>query len=105
MNSDGKGCSIKNRGEETNMPHGKNVIHVSAHIVLSVLTVLPFVVCFLFYNSASLEVLLYVGWISLAVGVILFSMSHIYLHKKGVKWRRKKVILIPQFSLTVAFTP
>ncbi|MBW1996523.1 MAG: isoprenylcysteine carboxylmethyltransferase family protein [Deltaproteobacteria bacterium] len=65
------------------MRHRSHAIHVLAHIVLSVLTVMLVILCFVFYNSAGLKVLLYLGWASVGAGGILFSMSHIYLHKKG----------------------
>ncbi|RLI85047.1 MAG: hypothetical protein DRO98_07665 [Archaeoglobales archaeon] len=58
-------------------------VHSIAHLIFIVLIILLIVSCFTFYNYANIKVLLFSGWLCLGFGVVLFFVSHIYLHKKG----------------------
>ncbi|MFZ5933089.1 MAG: methyltransferase family protein [Patescibacteria group bacterium] len=64
------------------MPHGKSVIHIAGHIAYIVLYGLLIVFCILFYNWANLGILLYLGWITLAFGIVFLLWSS-QSRKKG----------------------
>ena len=68
---------------KVDMTRDKDFVHVAAHILFFVLTVLLIIFCFIFYNWAGFKALLYIGWIMLITGGVLFSMSHIFIHKRG----------------------
>jgi protein-S-isoprenylcysteine O-methyltransferase Ste14 len=64
------------------MPHEEDITHLIGHIVYIALYGLLIVFSILFYNSANLVALLYVGWITLVFGIIsLLSSSQ--SRKKG----------------------
>jgi len=48
-----------------------------------VLFVLQIIVCFFFYDSAGLDVILYIGWILLAVGILLSWRARAALERTG----------------------
>jgi protein-S-isoprenylcysteine O-methyltransferase Ste14 len=72
------------------MPNEKSVVHVAGHIAYIVLYGLLIVFCILFYNWANLEILLYLGWITLACGIIFLLWSS-QSRKKGRTSREKSI--------------
>ncbi|MFQ5891289.1 MAG: methyltransferase family protein [Candidatus Methanofastidiosia archaeon] len=64
------------------MSHEKNIVHIAGHIAYIVLYGLLILFSILFYNSANLVALLYIGWITLAFGIIILSWSS-QSRKKG----------------------
>ncbi|HEY9207283.1 MAG TPA: isoprenylcysteine carboxylmethyltransferase family protein [Candidatus Methanoperedens sp.] len=64
------------------MPHNKNIIHIIGHIIYVALYGLIIVFSILFYNSANLAVLLYIGWITLVPGITILLWSS-QSRKKG----------------------
>jgi protein-S-isoprenylcysteine O-methyltransferase Ste14 len=64
------------------MSHGKKVINTAGHAAFIILYLLQIIFFVLFYNSANLVILLYLGWGILVVGIaFLFSASN--SRKKG----------------------
>ena len=57
------------------MPPEKDIGHLIGHIVYIALYGLLIVFSILFYNSANLAALLYVGWITLVFGIIILLSS------------------------------
>ncbi|MEW6685399.1 MAG: methyltransferase, partial [Candidatus Edwardsbacteria bacterium] len=64
------------------MPHEKSVIHIAGHIAYIGLYCLLIVFCILFYNWANLGILLCLGWIILAFGIV-FVLCSSQSRKKG----------------------
>jgi protein-S-isoprenylcysteine O-methyltransferase Ste14 len=64
------------------MPHEKSIIHVAGHITYILLYGLLIVICILFYNWANMEIVLYLGWITLAFGIVFLLWSS-QSRKKG----------------------
>lgn len=52
------------------MTYGKSFTHIAGHIAYIVLYGLLVSVSILFYNSANLVVVLFIGWVALAFGVV-----------------------------------
>ena len=64
------------------MSRGEKVIHIVGHVAYIVLYLLLIIFFVLFYNSANLVILLYLGWATLVVGItFLFLASN--SRKKG----------------------
>ncbi len=64
------------------MPHVKNIVHITGHIIYLALYGLLIVFSILFYNSADLVAPLYAGWITLVFGIIILLWSS-QSRKKG----------------------
>ena len=78
------------------MPHEKSVIHVTGHIAYILLYGLLIVFCFLFYNWANLEILLYLGWVTFAFGIVFLlwsSQSRKKGHVSGEKGISKETLV------------
>lgn len=57
------------------MPHEKNTVHMAGHIAYIALYSLLIIFTILFYNWANSEVLLYPGWIFLALGISILLLA------------------------------
>ena len=59
------------------MPREKNFAHLMGHIIYIILYLSLILLTTLFYNSANLQIVLYVGWLLLVLGVfILFGDAY-----------------------------
>jgi len=58
----------------------------------SILMFLPIILVFIFYNYLGLELLVYVGWILLALGLILFFLAGYEFRRKGGAPKGKSVV-------------
>ena len=66
---------VQTTHREIDLPNEKNVGHLIGHIVYIALYTLLIVFSILFYNSANLLALIYVGWITLVFGIIILLSS------------------------------
>ena len=77
------------------MPHKKNFTHLIGHIGYIILYLSLILLTILFYNSVNLQILLYIGWLLLLLGVIILFAS-VKSRKKGLVTEKetKKEILV-----------
>lgn len=76
--------------------HMKSTIHIAGHIAYVALYGLLIVFCILFYNWANLGILLYLGWITFAFGIIFLlwsSQSRKKGHASGEKGISKETLV------------
>jgi len=62
--------------------HKKNISHLIGHIIYISLYVVLIASATIFYNSANLVELLYIGWVTLVLGIVFLLWSS-YSRKKG----------------------
>lgn len=72
------------------MLHKKSIVHVAGHTAYIALYGLLIIFFILFYNWANLEILLYLGWITLAFGIV-FYCGQANRARKDVHWKNFEV--------------